>query len=103
MRYVLMILALTSTMASADSMRSVETNNLSCEATAGRTSLRLFITAGRGVTKLRLVKGRVIVRDILNREDLVVGSEGNVYIQQVSNELGYNLMLSGEGLEQSLN
>lgn len=102
MKSILVALALIASTASADMMRAVTTDNLKCQATSGRTSLKMLISAGRGVTKISFTKGKSKVKEILNREDLVVGSEGVVYIQQVSNELGYNLSLAGEGLQEVL-
>lgn len=92
------LLVLFSTGAMADSMRPVSTDNLTCTGTAkNKPKIALLVQARNGATKITLKQGQA-TREILNKESLIVGSEGNVYIQQVSNELGYNLYLAGQDL-----
>jgi hypothetical protein len=95
-----------STVALADAWRPISyTQDLNCTGKAtGHTDIRLAIESSSGVralTKLTFTGGlkKVITN---NHDSLHVASEGNVYIQQVSNELGYNLFLQGEGLEEFL-
>ena len=106
MKKLLVIFVLVgSVSASADSWRPVSTDDLTCTGTmAGQPDITLEIQAAAGSnrTNILIKQAGETPQVLMAREDLGVGSEGNVYIQQVSNELGYNLFLSGEGLEEVL-
>ena len=94
---------LTATSAKADFSRAVSTNDLTCVGTrAGEENITVTVkaSAAEKVTKIEVRGG--LNRDILNNQVLEVQTEGNVYMQQVSNELQYNLFLAGEGLEAAL-
>ena len=87
--------------ASADMMRPIETSDLICKTKNKKITLSITSAQGRG-TKLVLVEKGKGSKEFHNQQQLTVGSEGMVYIQQVSNELGYNFMVSGEGLGEVL-
>lgn len=103
-RIAFILVTVFTTNAFADSMRAIGTDDLTCTGKAkGSKQITLKITASPGrATKLVIQEKGGKSRELLNKEDLIVGSEGNVYIQQVSNELGYNLYLAGEGLDEVL-
>ncbi len=90
-----------SSAALADSSRDIRALPITCVGTtAGKTIALSVVTVEENATRLQIVgKGENLT--IENPAQLTVGSEGNVYIQQVLNR-SYNLFLSGKGLQKLL-
>jgi hypothetical protein len=85
----------------ADAIREVKPFPITCVGVSDNKSLALSVVrTEQGGTRLHFAGA--LSKTIDNKEPLKVGSEGSVYIQQVSNDLGYNLFLSGKDLEDLL-
>jgi hypothetical protein len=99
----ILFLAVSAHAALADSSRNISTKDLICygKNTEGAQILML-VKADNDSTQLQIVDQSNDLYKISNPSTLAVQSEGNTYVQQVSNEQGYNLLLSGEGLEEVL-
>ncbi len=97
-----LILSTLTVLSFGDAVRPTRTNDLNCTASLnGEKVGTLSIRATAEATQLVLTKG-LEKKEILNNAPLTVMNEGGDYIQQVSNSLGYNLLLTGEGLSAFL-
>ncbi len=103
MKFVFLSLAIAlSSLAQADGHVDILTRDLKCIGkAAGHPDIKFLVISNSFTTEIRFANGGND-KDFVKFETLKATSEGNAYIQQVSNELGYNLYLQGPGVSDVL-